>query len=204
MPENVFGSYIKTLGEVVQAATASRLDGQILDLDTTIRKMGQEMKAAHERGNRIFFVGNGGSAGICSHMATDYSKNGGIRALAFNDGSTLTCLGNDYGYESVFAKQIEWHARGGDILVAISSSGTSENILNAVKAARERKCVCYTLSGFDSGNPLRRLGDLNIHLANHDYGFVEVGHLAVLHGVLDIQMGWQSSSSEAVALGAAD
>ena len=57
------------------------------------------------------FVGNGGSAGICSHLAIDFSKNGGLRAMAFNDPSALTCLGNDLGYENVFAKQIEFHGR---------------------------------------------------------------------------------------------
>ena len=71
------------------------------------------------------FVGNGGSAGIASHLAIDFSKNGGLRSLAFNDASALTCLGNDLGYENVFAKQIDFHARAGDLLIAISSSGRS-------------------------------------------------------------------------------
>ena len=84
-------------------------------------------------GNKLIFVGNGGSAAItASHMATDYSKNGNIRALALNDSSMLTCLGNDLGYDRVFAKQIELHARAGDLVIAISSSGRSANILNAV------------------------------------------------------------------------
>ena len=204
MPDTLFGAYIGALGQIAQSASVTTGDGRELDLDTTIRRMGNEMRAAHERGNRIFFVGNGGSAGICSHMATDYSKNGGMRASALNDGATLTCLGNDYGYESVFAKQIEWHARPGDILVAISSSGRSQNILNAVEAARGHDCVCYTLSGFDSANPLRRLGDINVYLANREYGFVEVGHLAVLHAVLDIQMGWRKSESTTVDTGSAE
>ena len=70
-------------------------------------------RRAAARGNKIIFAGNGGSAGIASHMATDYSKNGGLRAWAMNDGSMLTCLANDYGYEHVFAKQIEFHGRSG-------------------------------------------------------------------------------------------
>src|SRR4029079_15204682 len=91
---------------------------------------------AHDAGNKIMFVGNGGSAGICSHPAIDFSKNGGLRAMAFNDPSRLRSRRNDLGYEIVFAKQIELHGRAGDLLVAISSSGRSPNILNAVKAAR--------------------------------------------------------------------
>lgn len=184
-------SYIRTLGLVLSQAVVMDSAGVEMSLDVATRKMGRAMRAAHNRGNCTFFVGNGGSAGICSHLATDFSKNGGMRALAFNDGAVLTCLGNDFGYEHVFAKQIEWHAQRGDILVAISSSGQSANILNAVRSARSRGCDVYTLSGFKPDNPLRRLGELNIYLANSQYGFVEIGHLAVMHAVLDIEMGWR-------------
>ena len=95
--------------------------------------------AAHDAGSKIIFVGNGGSAGIASHLAIDFSKNGGLRALAFNDPAALTCLGNDLGYENVFAKQLDFHARPGDLLIAISSSGRSPNILGAVKMARDAR-----------------------------------------------------------------
>ena len=187
-------AYMKTLENVVTSALVTDGSGAALGVEDAVRQSGKQMRAAHDAGNRLFFIGNGGSAGISSHMATDYSKNGGMRASALTDGSTITCLGNDYGYEHVFEKQLEWHARAGDILIAISSSGRSKNILNAVKAARERGCVVYTFSGFTSDNPLRSMGDLNFYLANKEYGFVEVGHLALLHTVLDIQMGWQPDS----------
>jgi D-sedoheptulose 7-phosphate isomerase len=157
------------------------------------------MRLAHDNGNRLFFIGNGGSAGISSHMAADYSKNGGMRASALTDSSTITCLGNDYGYEHIFEKQLEWHGRAGDILVAISSSGRSKNILNGVRAARDKKCTVYTLSGFSADNPLRTMGDLNFFLDNTEYGFVEVGHLALLHSVLDVQMGWQPKTVSSAA-----
>ena len=97
------------------------------------------------------FVGNGGSAGIASHLAIDFSKNGGMRAMAFNDPSALTCLGNDLGYENVFAKQIEFHGRAGDLLIAISSSGRSPNILNAVKAARAAQLQGRHIFGLHRG-----------------------------------------------------
>ena len=154
--------------------------------------MHQEMRAAHDGGNKMIFLGNGGSAGISSHMAIDFSKNGGLRAMALNDGATLTCLANDYGYEHVFAKQIEWHAQPGDIVIAISSSGESPNILNAAEAARRSGCTVYTLTGFRATNALRGFGDLNLYLPSSEYGFVEVGHLAILHGALDLAMGWRA------------
>lgn len=192
-------AYMDAMKSIVLAASVSDLSGVAMPLERAVRQMGEEMRSAHDGGNGIFFVGNGGSAGICSHMATDYSKNGGMRSLALNDGAVLTCLGNDYGYEHVFEKQVEWHATPGDVLVAISSSGRSKNILNAVKAARERKCRVFTFSGFGADNPLRCLGDINIHLSSHEYGFVEIGHLALLHSVLDVQLGWQANAERGAA-----
>jgi D-sedoheptulose 7-phosphate isomerase len=145
---------------------------------------------SHDAGNKIMFIGNGGSAGIASHLAIDFSKNGGLRAMAFNDSSALTCLGNDLGYENVFAKQIEFHGRAGDLLVAISSSGRSPNILNAVKTARAANCKVVTFSGFTEDNDLRNVGDINFFVRSKEYGFVEVAHLALCHAILDIDMGW--------------
>jgi len=87
-------------------------------------------------GRKVIFIGNGGSAAIASHLAVDYWKNGGMRAIAFNDSSLLTCVSNDFGYLQVFAKPFEMFADTGDVLVAISSSGRSENILLAVNVAK--------------------------------------------------------------------
>src|SRR5579859_6852640 len=123
-------------------ATAVTSDsGRKLTLDQAINRVMAHAVRTHESGNKLIFVGNGGSAAIASHMATDYSKNGDIRSLALNDSSMLTCLGNDLGYDRVFAKQIELHARPGDLVIAISSSGRSANILNAVAAARAAGCA---------------------------------------------------------------
>lgn len=195
MASDSFGHYVAKLVSVVESGHACDRAGADVPIGDAVERMGRLMHAAHQAGRRVFFVGNGGSAGICSHMATDYSKNGGIRSLALNDGSVLTCLGNDYGYEHVFSKQLEWHAAAGDVVVTISSSGRSQNILNAANMAREKGCTVFTLSGFQPDNPLRLLGDINIYLANLEYGFVEVGHLAVLHAVLDIHLGWQKASA---------
>jgi D-sedoheptulose 7-phosphate isomerase len=188
----MFSNYIEMLSELVTGAVVTDEHGQELPLEPTVRSVGSTMKATHDAGKKILFAGNGGSAGICSHMATDYSKNGNMRAMALNDGAILTCLSNDLGYEQVFAKQIEWYAHSGDLLVAISSSGSSPNILNAVASARQSGCRIVTFSGFKPMNPLRSAGDINFYVNSSEYGFVEVGHLAILHGILDIQMGWQA------------
>lgn len=187
---DVYGRYVTAFTGVLRCAVATNAQGAPLPFADAVQHIGASMRASHDAGRRTLLVGNGGSAGICSHMATDMSKNGGIRALALNDGAVLTCLGNDYGYDQVFAKQIEWQAVAGDILIAISSSGRSVNILNAARIAREMACTVFTLTGFEPDNPLRLHGDINIYLPSMQYGFVEVGHLAILHAVLDVQLGW--------------
>lgn len=148
-----------------------------------------KMRAVHDAGNKLIFVGNGGSAAIASHMATDYSKNGNVRSMALNDASMLTCLSNDLGFDRVFAKQLELHARRGDLVLAISSSGQSANILRAAEAAQAAGCALITLTGFDADNPLRRMGEINFHIASDRYGFVEIGHLTICHAMLDIICG---------------
>ncbi len=107
-------------------------------------------------GNKLILIGNGGSAAIASHEAIEFLKNGGIRALALNDGAALTALANDLGYANVFAEQLRIHGQPGDLLIAISSSGQSTNILKAVEAARERKVGIATFSGFQARQPAAR------------------------------------------------
>ena len=128
--------YFSALSDAITEAKVTDLEAKPMPLDDGFEWVRREAHAAHDRGNKLMFIGNGGSAGISSHLAVDFSKNGSLRAQAFNDPSALTCLGNDLGYENVFAKQMEFHARTGDLLIAISSSGRSPNILAGVNQAR--------------------------------------------------------------------
>ena len=181
--------YFTALSGYLTDTAVTTLSGQSLDMAEAVNQVMLLARRTHAAGNKLIFVGNGGSAAISSHMATDYSKNGDVRAMALNDASMLTCLGNDLGYERVFAKQIELYARADDLVIAISSSGRSANILNGVKAARAAKCAVVTFSGFASDNPLRRLGDLNFYINSDRYGFVEIGHLTICHAILDFICG---------------
>jgi len=181
--------YYNYLAKSLCRVTVTDADGAPLGQGEALTAIVGWARATHESGRKLMFIGNGGSAGICSHMATDYSKNGNMRSMAFNDGAMLTCLGNDLGYENVFAKQLDLHANQGDLLIAISSGGRSKNILEGVAMARKKGCRVVTLSGFAADNPLRKLGDINYHLASDQYGYVEVGHLAILHAILDFACG---------------
>lgn len=170
--------------------------GTTLALDEAIDWAVRTARATHNDGKKIMFIGNGGSSAIASHMAIDYTKNGGMRAMSFNDSAALTCLGNDLGYENVFAKQVELHALFEDLLIAISSSGQSANILKAVSVASARGCRIMTMSGFSPDNPLRSKGEVNFYVPSMEYGFVEISHLSLCHGILDIAMGWNSGRKE--------
>jgi D-sedoheptulose 7-phosphate isomerase len=189
--------YFDTLATVGRRISVTDSAGRAISTGEAMAKFLAVALAAKRTRNRVMFVGNGGSAAICSHMATDWMKNGGFHALSFNDGSMLTCLGNDLGYEQVFAKQVEMQAHPGDLLVAISSSGNSVNILNAVAAARDRGASVITMSGFKPDNKLRQLGDVNFYVPDQSYGFVEISHLTICHAVLDISMGWRAVGAQA-------
>ena len=181
-------SYFEDLADALAKMECTGAEGRRLERAAAYERTLEIALEATGRGGKLMFVGNGGSAGIASHMAIDFSKNGGMPAMCFNDGAALTCLGNDFGYEEVFAGQLRAHARKGDVLFAISSSGSSENILRAVAVARDRGCAVITMTGFKPGNPLRALGDVNFHIGLSDYGLVEVAHTAMIHAVVDLKL----------------
>jgi D-sedoheptulose 7-phosphate isomerase len=190
LPDRLADLYFDFLGTLWRRVEATNTSGKRLSLGDALGQFRDKALATAAYGHKTMFIGNGGSAGIASHMAIDYSKNGNVPSLAFNDGASLTCIGNDLGYENVFAKQISLHGKKGDLLVAISSSGRSANILNAVEEARKCGCDIITLSGFTGENPLRTRGDLNFYVPSREYGFVEITHLSLCHAALDFACGW--------------
>ena len=178
-------SYFSNLSDKLEKIKVTK-DEQSLVFFNAIETVGQLAMAQTKKGKKIIFIGNGASASIASHMSTDFWKNGGMRAVAFNDAALLTCLSNDCGYENVFGKSIDMFAEKGDILFAISSSGKSENILNGVRASRNQGAKVVTFSGFSSENPLRQMGDINFYVPDSAYGAVEILHLAICHCILDV------------------
>ncbi|WP_010681167.1 D-sedoheptulose-7-phosphate isomerase [Acetivibrio cellulolyticus] len=182
--------YLGRLNEVIGNISVTDSSFNEIDFDEAVRQSIEKIQEAHKNGNKLMFIGNGGSAAIASHSSTDYFKNGGIRSICFNEATLLTCIGNDYGYEEVFTKPIEMIAVSGDILIAISSSGKSPNILNAVKSAIGLNCKVITLSGFSPENPLRQFGELNFYVPSDKYGYVELVHQIILHSIVDIMKGY--------------
>ena len=145
---------------------------------------------ASENGNQSIVVGNGGSAAIASHFSVDLTKNAGIRCVNFNESDLITCFSNDYGYEHWVEKAVEFYGDEGDVLIAISSSGSSENILNGCRAAREKDfSKIITLSGMHSDNPLKKLGDINLWVDSKSYNHIENMHQFWLLAVVDLIIG---------------
>lgn len=174
-------SYANRIADCVSQTEIRDGSRQHVYLNDAMGTLKQSFKDCHARGNKVILLGNGGSSAIASHMAIDFTKNGGIRAVSLNDFPTLTCLSNDFGYNHVFSKQLEYYARPGDVVVCISTGGKSQNIRNAAHTATVMGLPVYTFSGMHDDNPLRSAGILNFYVRSFDYGIVEISHLTLLH-----------------------
>jgi len=173
-----FGDYAK---ELLRAA-------ETIDLDS-MERAGWLLVEAYTGGARMFSCGNGGSAAIANHMQCDHLK--GIRtgtdlvpqvlSLATNV-EVLTAIANDIGYEAVFVYQLQSHAQPGDVLIAVSSSGRSRNIVDALAWARENGLRTIAITGFDGG-AARMTAEVAIHVDSTNYGIVEDLHQAVMHSL---------------------
>jgi D-sedoheptulose 7-phosphate isomerase len=184
-----FENYAQSLSERLLAVEATDGAGASLPVQRAFEAWIRLTRAAQTAGRTHFFIGNGASATMASHMALDASKNAAVPSLAFNDPASLTAIGNDLGYDEAFAAPMGWHGREGDVLVAISSSGRSPNILAGVAAAREKRLSVVTLTGLDPQNPARKAGDLNFYVPGRTYGCVESLHQVLLHCWLDQLLG---------------
>lgn len=162
--------------------------GQPLPVDEGFRRWTELARALRGSERTAFFVGNGASAALASHLSADVGKNGRVRTQVFTDPALVTALANDLGVEHLFAEPLRLWARAGDILVAISSSGRSPNVLAACRAARQAGLTVVTLSAMSPDNPLRREGSLNFWLAAASYGDAESCHAVVLHHWADLLM----------------
>lgn len=133
----------------------------------------------------LFFIGNGGSAAIAIHMTADFMKNGGCKTVSMYDPAILTCLGNDYGYEHIFSKQLERIVKKNDLLIAISSSGNSPNIINAIDAVHKNGAQAVSLTGFGKDNICWKKADYSVYIPSDEYGTVESVHNMILQEVVD-------------------
>lgn len=178
-------SGVAEFGTLLERCEITGKDGGAFGLEAGMAAAMRIFAKVRESNNSIYVVGNGGSASVASHAAIDLFNVAKLRAFTLHESSLLTCMANDYGYENAFARILAQVAKPGDVLIAISSSGRSQNIRNAAAQMAANGGTVITLSGFARDNPLRSMGDINIWLDSSDYGLVEIGHQFILHNISD-------------------
>lgn len=182
----------KYVDELIERLSGTEIwrgvDEKCMDYNEGIRLLVDTFTAHKERKSQLFFIGNGGSSAIASHMTADYMKNGGMNTYSLYDNAVTTCMGNDYGYEYIFSRPMEFLIREGDLLVAISSSGNSSNIVNAIETARIKEASVITFTGFEESNKAKQMGDVNVYVPCKKYGIVESIHNLMLQQVVDLIM----------------
>jgi D-sedoheptulose 7-phosphate isomerase len=154
-----------------------------------ITRLKDRIAEARDAGRKLMLAGNGASASIASHLATDFSKQGKVRAMAFNDANLITALGNDCGYENWIAKALDFYADKGDVLILISSSGKSPNVVKAAQHAKELGLYIAAFTGFAKDNPLGAVSDINFWVDSRSYNIIECTHMIWLTAVVDLLIG---------------
>ena len=145
------------------------------------------LKKLNKTNKKVLIFGNGGSASIASHVSVDLIKIAKIKCVNFNEANLITCFSNDYGYENWMKKSLEVHAEKNDVLIIISSSGESQNVINLANQGKKmglKKII--TLTGFQKSNRLRKKGDINIWIDSKMYNFVENTHQLILLSIVDL------------------
>jgi D-sedoheptulose 7-phosphate isomerase len=174
--KSYLGEYADRLGAALRAIEPAVLE-RVRDV----------IERAAADGRRIHAIGNGGSAAIAEHLCCDFTKGTHVVGHPIVEARSMTsnvplytAIANDFGFETVFSKQIEYVAREGDVLLAISSSGNSPNILAGVAAAKAIGMITVGFSGF-SGGRLRQEADISVHVDDSNYGIIEDAHQALMH-----------------------
>jgi len=180
-PKEFFTSYLNDFSDLVKPD--KKTINQLLEVADLLKHI-------HRQNKKVLIFGNGGSAAISSHFSVDLTKNAGLRCVNFNEADLITCFANDYGFERWVEKAVDFYGDEGDLLIVISSSGSSKNMLNGVKAARNGNFqAVVTLSGFAENNSLSQLGDINLWINSRAYNFVENIHQIWLLAIVDLIIG---------------
>tara|TARA_B100000989_G_C19531436_1_gene470204 strand:- start:6024 stop:6590 length:567 start_codon:yes stop_codon:yes gene_type:complete len=173
--------YVKDFNNLIKS------DDDLIEILIEIKRSILEAK---KQNKKVIIIGNGGSAAISSHFSVDLTKNANVRCINFNESDLITCFANDFGYEEAFKKAISFYGDKGDLLIAISSSGKSLNILNACQAAKDLDfSKIVTFSGMNKDNPLSKTGDINLWVDSKAYNLIENIHQFYLLMIIDLIIG---------------
>lgn len=159
------------------------------DVVADLLRLKQAIEDTRARDGKVILAGNGASSAIASHVAVDFTKAAGVRAVTFHDVDLITCFANDYGYERWIEQALAAYADDRDLVILISSSGKSPNILRAAEHAQRRNIALATFSGFAPDNPLRAIGQPSLWVDSRSYNVVECVHQIWLLVVCDLLVG---------------
>ena len=183
---NKWQQNINDLCNLLEDLSVQDSQGINLEVDEAFSRVTELTFRVKSKGGTIYFIGNGASASMASHFSADMAKSGGVRTMVFTDPSLITAVANDVSYEDVYAEPLKWYMKSKDMVVAISSSGNSPNIVRALHQAKETGGTVITISAMKGENAIRKLGDLNFHVPANTYGFAETAHAAILHFWMDL------------------
>ena len=165
LKNNYISDYLNKLTKLINDFSHE----DFLEIAKILKKIKKDKK-------KVILVGNGGSAAMASHVSVDLTKMCKIRAVNFNEADLLTCFSNDYGYENWMKKCIEFYSDYGDMIILVSSSGESKNVIRAAKTSKNKKLKLVTFTGFKHSNKLKKLGDLNFWVNSSTYNHIENIH----------------------------
>lgn len=183
---NAWLDIVERLNHLLKGLVFTDRNQDLLDTDRAFEIWTNWASEVREKEKTVYLIGNGASASMASHFAADLAKNGHLHTQVFSDICLVTAVSNDIEFAEIYAEPLRRRGKKGDLLIAISSSGGSPNILRAVAVGRQLGLRVVTLSGFQSDNPLRREGELNAYVPASTYGEAETSHAAVLHCWMDM------------------
>ena len=158
-------------------------------LNVDIKLINQSVKIIKKKiklDKTIYLLGNGGSSSIATHVSVDFVRSARIKSLTFNNSNIITCFANDYGHENWMKEAVKAYCSKKDLIILISSSGNSKNIINAAKFCKQKDIDLITFSGFNKNNKLRKMGKINFYINSKNYNFVEMAHHVILVSIVDI------------------
>ena len=173
--QKFFKNYNKSIFDLLDKFDTDLIDQSVKIIDECRKK-----------GGKVYIVGNGGSSSMASHVSVDFAKVARVPSDTFNNSNLITCFANDYGHDNWIKEAIKAYCEKDDLLILISSSGKSKNIINAARYCKKNNITLLTFSGFDKKNPLRKIGNINFYVNSNKYNFVEMVHHIILVSIVDV------------------
>ncbi len=177
--------WLQELNKAIVSASC-KMENEETNLNEGLNYANTIIERTIESGASIWWVGNGGSAAICSHLAQDALNRLGAKSIFLDNSSLITCMANDFSYKNVYLRPLEIFVKPDDLLIAISSSGNSKNILSCAEMALNKRMGLISLSGLNNNNKLWNMrSNLSFFISSDLYGIVEIAHEAILHGIIE-------------------